>query len=138
MCLFIGINGCQKAPINSNIEGMWILKEFTIRETNETIVCQRLYYSITRMVTEVAEKQGPHGHGAYIGKTAYNNNETQLILTDFKIRQSPGDNGIDAPVDSLRYFGINNQAKTIFNIVQCNGKKMILQSDYALLELKKF
>lgn len=138
LCLAIGLSGCKKAPINSDIEGMWILKQFTIRATDETVTCQRLYYSITRMVTEVAEKQGTNGYGAYIGRTAYRNDETQLVLTDFKVRKSSGDSGENAPVEQLRHFGINNQAETVFDVVDCNGKTMTLQSDYARLELEKF
>lgn len=138
ICILAGLSGCQKAPINSDIEGLWILKQFTIRETDETVTCERLYYSITRMVTEVAEKQGPNGYGAYIGRTEYRNNETQLVVKDFKVRQSTGDSGEDAPVEKLRHFGIDNQVETVFDVVHCNGKTMTLESDYARLELEKF
>lgn len=138
ICILTGLNGCQKAPINSDIEGQWILKQFTLRETDETVTCERLYYSITRMVTEVAEKQGPNGYGTYIGRTEYRKNETQLVVKDFKVRQSTGDSGEDAPVEKLRHFGIDNQVETVFDVVHCNGKTMTLQSDYARLELEKF
>lgn len=138
ICILTGLNGCQKAPINSDIEGQWILKQFTIRETDETVICQRLYYSITRMVTEVAEKQGPNGYGAYIGRTEYRNDETQLVVKDFKVRRNTTDTGEDAPVEQLRHFGIDNQAETVFDVVHCNGKTMTLESDYARLELEKF
>lgn len=136
--LILGMSGCQKAPINSDIEGLWMLKQFTIRETDETVTCERLYYSITRMVTEVAEKQGPNGYGTYIGRTEYRNDETQLVVKDFKVRQSTGDSGENAPVEKLRHFGIDNQAETVFDVVHCNGKTMTLESDYARLELEKF
>lgn len=138
ICILAGLSGCQKAPINSDIEGQWILKQFTLRETDETVTCERLYYSITRMVTEVAEKQGPNGYGAYIGRTEYRNGETQLVVKDFKVRKSTSDSGEDAPVEQLRHFGINNQAETVFDVVHCNGKTMTLESDYARLELEKF
>lgn len=138
ICILAGLSGCQKAPINSDIEGQWILKQFTLRETDETVTCERLYYSITRMVTEVAEKQGPNGYGTYIGRTEYRKNETQLVVKDFKVRQSTGDSGEDAPVEKLRHFGIDNQVETVFDVVHCNGKTMTLQSDYARLELEKF
>lgn len=138
ICILAGLSGCQKAPINSDIEGQWILKQFTLRETDETVTCERLYYSITRMVTEVAEKQGPNGYGTYIGRTEYRNNETQLVVKDFKVRQSTSDSGEDAPVEKLRHFGINNQVETVFEILHCNGKTMTLESDYARLELEKF
>lgn len=138
LCLIIGINGCKKAPINSDIEGMWRLKQFTILETNKIITCNRLYYGITRMVTEVSEKEGPNGYGTYIGRTEYRENETQLVLKDFKVRTSTSDNKQNAPIESLRNFGINNQQETIFNIIHCNGKTITLKSDYAQLELEKF
>lgn len=136
--LLAGAAGCKKAPINSNVEGFWILERFTVTETGETVECERLYYSITRMVTEVAEKNGSKGYGAYIGRTEYRNGETQLVVKDFKVRQSTGDNGQDAPVEKLKHFGIGNQQETVFDIEYCNGKKMTLQSDYARLELTKF
>lgn len=136
--LLAGAAGCKKAPINSNVEGFWILERFTVAETGETVECERLYYSITRMVTEVAEKDGSKGYGAYIGRTEYRNGETQLVVKDFKVRQSTGDNGKDAPVEKLKHFGIGNQQETVFDIEYCNGKKMTLKSDYARLELTKF
>lgn len=136
--LLIGTAGCKKAPINSDVEGFWVLERFTVTETGETVECERLYYSITRMVTEVAEKDGSKGYGAYIGRTEYRNGETQLVVKDFKVRKSTSDNGQDAPVEKLKHFGIGNQQETVFDIEYCNGKKMALKSDYARLELTKF
>ena len=136
--LLAGAAGCKKAPINSNVEGFWILERFTVTETGETVECERLYYSITRMVTEVAEKNGSKGYGAYIGRTEYRNGETQLVVKDFKVRKSTGDSGQDAPVEKLKHFGIGNQQETVFDIEYCNGKNMTLKSDYARLELTKF
>lgn len=136
--LLAGAAGCKKAPINSDVEGLWVLERFTVAGTGETVECERLYYSITRMVTEVAEKDGSKGYGAYIGRTEYRNGETQLVVKDFKVRKSTSDNGQDAPVEKLKHFGIGNQQETVFDIEYCNGKKMTLQSDYARLELTKF
>lgn len=130
--------GCTKEPINNDVEGFWILKEFTTLGDGKTTKCSRLYYSITRMVTEVSEKQGNNGYGTYIGRTEYANDESQLVLKDFKVRQATSDSGENAPVDKLRHFGINNQKITVFDILECNGKKMTLQSDYARLQLEKF
>ncbi len=136
--LILLMAGCAKAPINSDVEGFWQLNEFEILSTGETVECTRLYYSITRMVTEVAEKQGPNGYGAYIGRTAYSDDGNTLILTDFKERSGTGDNGKDAPVEGLRHYGINSREETKFRIVRCDGKTMVLESDYARLELSKF
>lgn len=139
--LTILITACSKAPINSDVEGFWQLDEFQILSTGETVECTRLYYSISRMVTEVSERQGPNGYGAYIGRTAYSDDGNTLILTDFKERggnAGTGDNKVDAPVEQLRHYGINSQKETKFRIVRCDGRSMVLESDYARLELSKF
>lgn len=138
MALMLIICSCQKAPIHANIEGFWKLESFTILETEETVVCERLYYSITRMVTEVSEKEGQNGYGTYIGRTEYRNNGTQLVLKDFKVRANTSDNKEDAPVEKLQHFGLGNQEENVFDIIECNRKTMTLESDYARLELKRF
>ena len=79
------------------------------------------------MVTEVAEKEGPNGYGTYIARSEYRENEPQIVLKDFKIRDGTSDNKQNAPIEVLRIFGINNQQETIFNIVHCNGKTMTLR-----------
>ena len=99
--------------------------------------CNRLYYSITRLVTEVSDKGG-NGFGAYIARTGYEDNENILVFSDFKVRGGTADNGEDAPVEKLRNYGINSREETKFRIIDCNGKTMTLESDYARLELRKF
>lgn len=135
LCL---MNSCQKEPINSKIEGMWQLETITTLENNETQHCERLYYSITRSVTEVAEKQGTHGYGAFIGRTAYEENERVLILSDFRVRVSTTDDGRKATSEQLKPFGIINPKETRFNVLKSDRHSMILESDYARLTLKKF
>lgn len=132
------VEGCTKEPLDDDVEGFWQLKTFVVKETGDTVTCHRLYYGITRMVTEVSEKQGTGGYGSYIGRTEYRKNGTQLVLSDFKVRAYTSDNGQDAPVEMLRHFGIDSQKETVFDIVHCDGRTMTLESDYARLELRKF
>ena len=128
---------CDKAPIRSDVEGFWRLERYTVLSTDETVECNRLYYSITRLVTEVSDKGG-NGFEAYIARTGYEDNENTLVLSDFKVRGGTADNGEDAPVEKLRNYGINSREETKFRIIDCNGKTMTLESDYARLELRKF
>lgn len=132
------VEGCTKEPLDDDVEGFWQLKTFVVKETGDTVTCHRLYYGITRMVTEVSEKQGTEGYGCYIGRTEYRKDGTQLVLSDFKVRANTSDNGQDAPVEMLRHFGIDSQKETVFDIVHCDGRTMTLESDYARLELRKF
>lgn len=135
--LFI-IVGCEKAPIRNDVEGFWKLERFTILSTDEIIECKNQYYSITRLVTEVSERNGTNGYGTYIARTGYEDNESTLVLSDFKVRGGTADTGENAPIEGLLNYGINSQKETKFRIINCNGKTMTLQSDYALLELRKF
>lgn len=135
--LCLQLISCEKAPIRSDVEGFWRLERYTVLSTDETIECNRLYYSITRLVTEVSDKGG-NGFGAYIARTGYEDNENTLVLSDFKVRGGTADNGEDAPVEGLRNYGINSREETKFRIIDCNGKTMTLESDYARLELRKF
>ena len=145
--LFI-IVGCKKAPLRNDVEGFWKLerftilstdeKRFTILSTDEIIECKNQYYSITRLVTEVSERNGTNGYGTYIARTGYEDNESTLVLSDFKVRGGTADTGENAPIEGLLNYGINSQKETKFRIINCNGKTMTLQSDYALLELRKF
>lgn len=128
---------CDKAPIRSDVEGFWRLERYTVLSTDETIERNRLYYSITRLVTEVSDKGG-NGFGAYIARTGYEDNENILVFSDFKVRGGTADNGEDAPVEGLRNYGINSREETKFRIIDCDGKTMTLESDYARLELRKF
>ena len=41
--LLILLGGCEKAPINSDIEGMWKLEEYTTTEDGVTHPCERIY-----------------------------------------------------------------------------------------------
>lgn len=135
--LCLQLISCEKAPIRSDVEGFWRLERYTVLSTDETIECTRLYYSITRLVTEVSDKGG-NGFGAYIARTGYEDNENTLVLSDFKVRGGTADNGEDAPVEGLRNYGINSREETKFRIIDCDGKTMTLESDYARLELRKF
>lgn len=138
-CIFMisTLTGCKKAPISNDIQGFWILQEFKTLNDDVEHKCERLYYSIGRFVTEISERQGNNNYGYYIGLTEFKENNTILVIKNFKYKNI-GDNGVDAPLEKLLPFGINNQKETVFKVINCNGKSMILESDYAQLKLKKF
>lgn len=137
--LVISLGGCKKAPIDNNVQGFWMLKEFTTLEDGEVHKCDRLFYSIGRLVTELREKQGSNGYGHYVGITEFRNNNRVLVIKELiDHEKSTADIAVPAPVEDLRHYGINSQEETVFDIVFCNGKRMTLQSDYAVLELVKF
>lgn len=58
-------------------------------------------------------------------------------MSEFKERDKTTDNGKDATVEQLKPFGIG-ALETVFRIVKADGKHLVLESDYARLELSRF
>lgn len=130
--------GCDwKGPIDEDIEGFWRLERFETTADGQMHECERIYYSITRMVVEVAEKQGPHGYGAFIGRFEYKDGRRKVVMREFKQRANTSDNGVDATVDDLLPFGMNANGTT-FEVVVADGDNLVLRSDYATLQLTRF
>ena len=101
-------------------------------------LCLQLISCEKAPIRSDVEDKGGNGFGAYIARTGYEDNENILVFSDFKVRGGTADNGEDAPVEKLRNYGINSREETKFRIIDCNGKTMTLESDYARLELRKF
>lgn len=130
--------GCEmKAPIDEDIEGFWQLERFQTIADSETHECKRLYFSITRYVVEVAEKEGPNGYGAYIGRFEYLDGRKRVAMRCFKHRAFTSDDHTDATVEQLLPFGMN-ATSTVFDVVVADGDNLVLRSDYAVLQLKRF
>ena len=129
---------CEKAPINNAVEQHWALQRFTVLATNEVVECDRLYFGITCMVTVVSEKQGSHGYGSFVARTEYRDDNRVLVLKDFQRRTSGYDPGAAATPEQLMPFGIIDPKETVFKISKPSHKELVLESEYARLELRKF
>lgn len=138
MLMAVAVAGCEfKEPIDNDIEGFWKLERFETNADGRMHECTRLYYSITRYVVEVSEKQGPNGYGTFIGRFGYKDGETKVVMKDFKQRANTSDNGVSATVDDLKPFGIDS-LETTFDVVVADGDNLVLRSDYATLQLTRF
>lgn len=131
------MNGCSKAPINDKLEGMWKLESFITLDDHQKHVCERIYYSITRQVVEVAEKQGTHGYGAFIGRMEYHDGDV-ITMGEFKVRGGTTDTKEDATDKQMEPFGMCKANLTVFSIKELTGKKLVLESNYATLTFSKF
>ena len=137
LLLVVLMGGCAKQPINSDVEGFWQLERFTTLADGETHEPERIYYGINRYVVEISEKQGSQGYGSFIGRFAYQEDGQEALMSEFKERDKTTDNGKDATVEQLKPFGIGT-LETVFRIVKADGKRLVLESDYARLELSRF
>lgn len=126
-----------KDPIDEDIEGFWQLERFETNSDGEVHDCERLYYGITRMVVEVSEKDGPNGYGSFVARFEYKDGRKKVVMRDFKRRAATSDAHEDATVDELLPFGMN-ATTTEFEVVVADGDNLVLRSDYATLQLKRF
>lgn len=129
--------GCEKAPVDEDIEGFWRLERFRTNADGKTHECDRLYYSITRYVVEVSEKQGSGGYGTFIGRFEYVDGSRRVAMRDFRRRAATSDSGVRATAEELRPFGLGD-SDTVFDVVSAGGGRLVLKSDYAILELTEF
>lgn len=144
ICLLIiclGVSSCTKAPIDEDVEGFWQLQSFTTHADNQTHVCERMYYGITRQVAEIATKPLVDDTSlkgeAFVCRFSYEDNRNKVVMKDFKWRAATGDSGVDVDLETLRRYGINSNPTT-FTVQTADGKHLVLVSDYATLVLKRF
>lgn len=135
--LLVILGGCEKAPINNDIEGMWKLEEFTTLEDNKVHPCERIYYSIQLWVVDIAEKQGIHGYKPSIGKFCYGEDGKTVIMKDFYYRRGTTDSKEPTTIEDLQPYGLNSK-ETTFEIMESDKHNLTLRSDYATLKFSKF
>ena len=140
LCVILSFTlfSCEKEEVYNDLEDHWKLEQFTIKETNEVVTCDRLFFGITYLVTEIAQKKAYFNDKAFIARTEYQDDFTKLVLKDFRVPGYTNGLPVEATAEQLMEFGINNPVETIFQIVKLTKKDLILESDYARLELTRF
>lgn len=129
LLLLLGISSCDKAPINGKLDGRWQL--MTIEYENGRVEeCYRIYYSIQLHLVEISDKGGKGG--TFIGRFSYKDDE--VTMSDFRRR---GQEEELATLAELQTFGISLPL-THFKVEKATSEKLILKSDYARLNFRKF
>ncbi|MDE6753108.1 MAG: lipocalin-like domain-containing protein [Muribaculaceae bacterium] len=117
--------GCQKAPMNGDLDGMWNIVKVT-PEPAEEIITQKLYISFYMHVCQLSY---PTGGGWMTGNMRYEGNTLSL---DF-----PYAIGNETAEVMLRQYGINSNPAT-FTIESLSKEKMVIRDGETVVELRKF
>ena len=102
--LLFTASGCEKEPINSDVEGFWRLESFTTRADGRTTRPERLFVSIQLWVVRLGNLPAattpggstghtsgdPSGAGTYTGRYAYSEEEGTVRMWDFSTTSEPG------------------------------------------------
>ena len=132
MILVVILSACAKEPINRKIEGHWILENFTILESGEEVVCERIYWGITRVGAMMMDKQGPNHYPTLSALVEYRDNEKTFVLKDIRHGKET------ATEEQMHPYGLDDANESVFEVIESTHKRMVLESDYARLYLKKF
>lgn len=123
---------CQKAPMNEKVDGHWQLMSFETTD-GATHPCKRIYYSIQLQLIEINNK-GDSNYGTFIGRFHYNQATQKITVSEFREREAEENL---ATAEQLLPFGMNS-TETVFDVIEANGKTLILKSDYATLTFRSF
>lgn len=126
--------GCQKAPLDEDIEAFWRLKEYSSLDDGEVHLVQEHYITVTRqlvMLSTTFDKDSTR----YIGRMEYV--KDGLRWHDFYVQLINRDNGVKVQTELLAPWGLFAD-DTTFAIEKSNGKVLWLRSDCALLKMERY
>lgn len=123
LVLLILSPGCQKAPINGDLDGQWQIMSVE-PEAPETIISERLYYCFYMHSCMLTYYGGVATNGKFIYKD-------DVITMEFPYATTPS---LKA---QLKQYGIYSNPVT-FTIEHLDKKKLILRDGDVVVTMRKF
>lgn len=123
--LTVIFGGCQKAPINGDLDGYWQVMKVTPEPTEE-IITTRMYMSIYMHTVQLNYVTGG---GWNVGNIKY---EGKTLSMDFPYAV---DN--EVALTMMRQYGINSNP-VVFTIEKLTKDKLVLRDGDTVVELRKF
>lgn len=113
---------CDEKFGYEHLDGMWQVQTITYAEDDSTVQAEDMYFSFQMNIIEVRKL----GTALFNGTFDY----TDGVLSS-KLRVG------ETNLNLLPIFGMNAPEQS-FKVVKLNSDKLILQSEYARLELRKY
>lgn len=131
--------GCdRKWPMNGPLDGQWQL--LTVETKADGQVTNRkeeqMFFRFQLELLMLTDLGG-NGYGTYVGRMTYDRKAQTVTTREMNVRKNSGDSGIPATLEQLAPFGLDS-GQTRFRVVEANRKRLVLESDYARLTLRKF
>ena len=126
---------CEKAPINSEVEGHWRVQSIENR-AGKQLPCENLFYSIQLQVVELTQKPSTGKVPHLVGRVSYPE-KGSMRLSDFYRSAGWKDNGEKVCVEDLHPYGLPS-LDTQLRIVKAKGGNLVLETDSTTIRLKKF
>ena len=117
--LILIVSACGKTPINGDLDGRWQIMKIEYASGEEETP-ERAYYSVALHTINLMQV----GVTSQTGKMEYTGDSLFVEMPVSKI-------------EDLLPFGMND-TKQRFGVKELTSKHLVLQSDYARLEFRKF
>lgn len=113
------VSGCGKLPINGHLDGQWQIMKIEYA-SGEVETPERAYYSVSLHTINLMKVNvtSQTGNMEYTGDSLF----VEMPISS---------------VEDLRPFGMNSTEER-FGVKELTKKHLVLQSDYARLEFRKF
>ena len=118
---------CAKKPINGDLDGRWQLMTIDLHEDGSQTQPKDTYYDVSLNLMELKQKkENQENLGLFGLKARFNHTEDSLHIRMINCKQA-----------QMPPFGMNDTIQH-FAVEELNKKKMVLNSEYARLEFRKF
>ncbi|MDE6096993.1 MAG: lipocalin-like domain-containing protein [Muribaculaceae bacterium] len=124
LCLSACVAGCQKSPINGDLDGQWQVMSVD-PEPSDKVISDRIYYCFYLHTCQLSI----YDIGIWTaGNMTY---DGENLTLDF-----PNANSSES-VSKLKHYGIYTNPVT-FNIEYLDNKKLVLRNGETVVTLRKF
>lgn len=120
--LLCGLTSCDKKFGYKHLDGMWQMQAITYLDSETTVQPDDMYFSFQMNIIEVKQL----GTALFNGTFDYTQG---VISSNLRVGETN--------LHLLPHFGMNAPDQN-FKVVKLTSDKLILQSDYARLELRKY
>ena len=126
LILLTGLISCGKKPINGHLDGRWQLMTIDYHENGDVDNPQFTYYDVSLHVLKLWKTTGEDGSfgPSWLGR--FNQEGDSLFIRMIRMNKK-----------QVQSFGLNDTIQS-FGVETLTRKTMILNSDYARLEFRKF
>lgn len=123
--MLVAAGGCQKAPINGDLDGQWQVMDVT-PEAPETIIEERLYYCFSLHTVQLSY----YGPGPWTSGNILKFDDDHLVL-EFPYADAY------ISIDKLKQYGIYSNPVS-FTIEHLDKNRMTLRDGNVVISLRKF
>lgn len=125
MILLLAAGGCQKEPINGDLDGQWQVIDVT-PQAPETIINERLYYCFSLHTVQLSY----YGPGPWTSGNILKYGDNTLVL-EFPYADAY------ISIDKLKQYGIYSNPVS-FTIEHLDKNRMTLRDGDVVISLRKF